>query len=155
VNAGGLQELFEPFAAVVVKRMFGGHGVYADGLCFAIETDGEAFLKVDGETEAAFSAAGSSSFITKAKGKPMPTSFWRLPAEAYDDADALRRWAELGLEAARRAGGGQGEAFQTACETRRPCSARSLTAPAAATNAWRSHAPRRRSARHRPPARRR
>ncbi|MGO9419136.1 TfoX/Sxy family protein [Roseiarcus sp.] len=100
MNAGGLQELFEPFAAVVVKRMFGGHGVYADGLCFAIKTDGEAFLKVDGETEAAFSAAGSLPFITKAKGKPMLTSFWRLPAEAYDDADTLRRFAELGLEAA-------------------------------------------------------
>ena len=35
-TAKGWQELFEPFAAVAVKRMFGGHGIYADGLCFAI-----------------------------------------------------------------------------------------------------------------------
>ena len=30
MNAVGLKALFEPFAAVIVKRMFGGHGVYAE-----------------------------------------------------------------------------------------------------------------------------
>ena len=33
----------------------------------------------------------------------MPMSFWRLPAIAREEADELRRWALLGLEAARRA----------------------------------------------------
>ena len=32
-----LKELFKPFGEVSVKRMFGGAGVYAEGLCFAIE----------------------------------------------------------------------------------------------------------------------
>ena len=50
-----------------------------------------------------FSAAGSSPFIYVARGKPMPTSFWRLPAIARGEADELVRWASLGLEAARRA----------------------------------------------------
>ena len=107
MNAEALKELFAPFAAVDVKRMFGGYGVYADGVCLAIATGGEAFLKVDGETEALFSAAGSSPFIYQAKGKPMPTSFWRLPAEAYDDADALGRARPRGRSTQ---GGGQGEA---------------------------------------------
>ena len=47
MSAEALKELFKPFGAVVVRRMFGGAGVYADGLCFAIEQDGEVFLKVD------------------------------------------------------------------------------------------------------------
>ena len=47
MDAEGLKEIFEPFGAVSVKRMFGGHGVYADGLCFAIEAGGEVYLKVD------------------------------------------------------------------------------------------------------------
>jgi DNA transformation protein len=54
--------------------MFGGYGVYADGLCFAIEIDGEVAL-----------------------------GYRRLLAPAYDDEDDLRRWAALGLAAARRA----------------------------------------------------
>jgi DNA transformation protein and related proteins len=103
MNAEALKELFKPFGEVALKRMFGGYGVYAEGLCFAIESDGEVFLKVDAESQATFSAAGSSPFIYVAKGKPMATSYWRLPAIAHEGADELRHWAWLGLEAARRA----------------------------------------------------
>jgi DNA transformation protein len=102
VNAEGLKALFEPFGAVAVKRMFGGFGIYSAGLCFAIESGGEVFLKVDPQSEPSFSAAGSSPFVYNAKGKAMTTSYWRLPSEAFDEPDELRRWAELGLEAARR-----------------------------------------------------
>jgi DNA transformation protein len=103
MDAEGLKALFEPFAQVGVKRMFGGAGVYAEGLCFAIESKGEVFLKVDAASQPSFAAAGSSPFIYHARGKAMPTSFWRLPAIAHEEADELRRWAGLGLEAARRA----------------------------------------------------
>ena len=98
-----LKALFEPFGLVTVKRLFGGHGVYIDGLCFAVEHGGEVFLKVDAESEPGFAAAGSAPFIYSARGKAMPTSFWRLPSAAREDATELTRWAVLGLEAARRA----------------------------------------------------
>jgi len=107
VTADEISALFAPFAGVQVKRMFGGHGVYADGLCFALEMDGEVFLKVDAQTREAFAAAGSSPFVHYARGKPTATSFWRLPAEA-DDPEALKRWASLGLLAARRNSAGRG-----------------------------------------------
>jgi DNA transformation protein len=103
MDAEALKELFKPFGEVAVKRMFGGSGVYAEGFCFAIESGGEVFLKVDKQSEPRFVAAGSSPFIYVARGKPMPTSFWRLPGIAHEEADELRRWAVLGLEAARRA----------------------------------------------------
>lgn len=103
MDANGLKALFEPFGAVTVKRMFGGAGIYAEGLCFAIESDGQVFLKTDSETQASFSSAGSSPFIYSAKGKPMTTSYWCLPSAAYEEPDDLRRWAALGLEAAHRA----------------------------------------------------
>jgi DNA transformation protein and related proteins len=38
-----------------------------------------------------------------AKGKSRPTSYWSLPTAAHEDDDELRRWACMGLEAARRA----------------------------------------------------
>ena len=109
MNAERLKELFEPFGAVAVKRMFGGHGVYAHGLCFAVESAGEVFLKADAQSQPSFAAAGSSPFVYMAKGKAMTTSYWRLPAKAHDDADELRRWAALGLEAARRAAAAKGK----------------------------------------------
>jgi DNA transformation protein len=103
VDADRLKQLFEPFGEVTVKRMFGGHGVYAKGVCFAIEHGGEVFLKVDSLSQPTFAEAQSSPFIYAARGKPMPTSYWRLPELAHEEADELRRWASLGLEAARRA----------------------------------------------------
>jgi DNA transformation protein and related proteins len=102
MNAEGLEALFAPFAAVSVKPMFGGHGVYSVGLCFAIQIRGEVFLKCDSQSQPSFVAAGSSPFVYKAKGRRKTTSFWRLPADAHDEPEELRRWAALGLDAARR-----------------------------------------------------
>jgi DNA transformation protein and related proteins len=103
MDAEGLKALFEPFGPVTVRRMFGGSGIYAEGLCFAIESNGEVFLKADAVSQPSFSAAGSAPFTYVMKGKPRSMSFWRLPEIALDEADELRRWAGLGLEAARRA----------------------------------------------------
>jgi DNA transformation protein and related proteins len=114
VNADRLKALFEPLGEVEVKRMFGGAGVYAEGLCFAIESGGEVFLKVDTETEPAFLRRRSSPFVYNARGKPMTTtSFWRLPSAAYDEPDELRRWAALGLEAARRVSAAKAKPAET------------------------------------------
>ena len=103
MDAEALKALFEPFGSVTVKRMFGGSGIYAEGLCFAIELKGEVFLKTDSLSRADFSAADSAPFTYVAKGKSRPTSYWRLPAIAHDEADELRRWARMGPDAARRA----------------------------------------------------
>jgi DNA transformation protein and related proteins len=104
MDAEGLKELFEPFGRIGVRRMFSGHGLYADGLFFALAIGGEVYLKADAETEAAFAAAGSAPFTYQRHTQPVKLSFWRLPTDAYDDPDELKRWSSLALEAARRAG---------------------------------------------------
>ncbi|HTN54359.1 MAG TPA: TfoX/Sxy family protein, partial [Anaeromyxobacter sp.] len=40
------------------RAMFGGHGVYARGVMFALLDDDELFLKVDAEVEPRFAEAG-------------------------------------------------------------------------------------------------
>lgn len=105
MDAEGIKEIFEPFGAVSVKRMFGGKGIYADDLCFAIEMAGEIYLKVDDQSRSQFEAAGAAPFTYLQKGKPMQVAYWSLVASAYDDPDELKRWSRLGLEAARRAAG--------------------------------------------------
>jgi DNA transformation protein len=103
MDAETLKALFEPFGSITVKRMFGGSGIYAEGLCFAIELKGEVFLKTDALWQADFSAVGSAPFVYVAKGQSRPTSYWSLPPAAHENDDELRRWATAGLEAARRA----------------------------------------------------
>lgn len=103
MDAAAIEDLFAAFAPVSVRKMFGGHGVYADGLCFAIEAFGEIYLKVDSETESAFEAAGTKRFVYEMAGKPKSMAYRTLPGEAEDDAEALRRWSGMALAAARRA----------------------------------------------------
>jgi DNA transformation protein and related proteins len=83
--------------------MFGGHGIYADELFFALESAGEIFLKTDAETEPAFAAAGSLPFSFERAGKTTVTSYRRIPEAALDDPDEPVRWCCLALGAAQRA----------------------------------------------------
>jgi DNA transformation protein len=103
VEREGLEELFAPFAVVSVRRMFSGHGVYFDGLCFALSIGGDVYLKVDAETQAEFAAVASRPFVYTARGRDVQVGYWLLPPAAFDDQDELRRWASLAFGAARRA----------------------------------------------------
>jgi DNA transformation protein and related proteins len=94
---GGLKALFEPVGTVSVKRMFGGRGVYLDGLCFAVESGGEVYLKGDDQAKTVFADAGSAPFIYCARGKPMTTSYWRLLASAYEATQIKPQLESLSL----------------------------------------------------------
>ncbi|PTM43050.1 TfoX/Sxy family protein [Bosea sp. 124] len=104
MDAEGIRELFAGIMSVRVRRMFGGHGIYDGGSMFALEFDGEIFLKADAESESRFIAAGSYPFVYVRGEKPFAMSCWRLPEAAFDDGGMLRGWAELAVAAARRRG---------------------------------------------------
>lgn len=98
-----LHDLFEPFGAVTIRAMFGGHGIYRDGTIFAIAIDGELYLKIDDETRPHFEAAGSAPFVYASTGRPPITmSYWSVPAEALDSPQDLLPWARLAHAAALR-----------------------------------------------------
>lgn len=102
MDAEGIREIFADVLSVRVRRMFGGHGVYDGTLMFALEAGGELYLKSDAETKESFAAAGSTPFVYHKQGKPYALSYWRMPADALDDADELRLWTRRALDAARR-----------------------------------------------------
>ncbi|MBN8534788.1 MAG: TfoX/Sxy family protein [Rhizobiales bacterium] len=99
-----IEDFFAPVLRVSIKRMFGGHGVYAEGRILAIEADGEIFLKVDDETRGFFESHGSSPFVYEKKaGQQMVMSYYCVPVAAYDDDPLRRACIEAALEAAMRA----------------------------------------------------
>ncbi len=93
-----IRELFQNFRPVVVRRMFGGAGIFCDGLMFGLIFDGAIYLKIDDETIPDFEREGSKPFVyTRAKspgrvGKAS-LNYWRLPERLYDDPDELAVWA--------------------------------------------------------------
>lgn len=97
-----LRELFTALGPVTLRRMFGGQGVYHDGLIIGVVMGEELFLKTDALSVAAFESAGGQPFVYEGQRKPVRTSYWLPPAEAMESAQAMRPWALLAQEAARR-----------------------------------------------------
>ena len=98
------KETFAPFGTIAVKRMFGGAGVYCDGLFFAILADDMVYFKVDDETRPEFEGAGLEQFTFEMKdGSTAAMSYFSAPDQIYDDPDELKCWTTLALDAASRA----------------------------------------------------
>ena len=103
MDADDLVEMFAGLGAVKVRRMFGGAGVYTDGIMFALMTRDVIYLKADQDTIPDFEREGLKPFTFAAKAKLVATSYWRMPDRLYDDPEELGRWAERAVAVARRA----------------------------------------------------
>ena len=101
-NTGWFCELLEPLGRITIRRMFGGAGLYVDGLVVALEIDGALYLKTDERTRQTFADAGGMPFVYHGKGKPVTTSDRAPPDDAMDSPEAMRPWARLALEASLR-----------------------------------------------------
>ena len=101
-NLDHLHDLFSAFAPITMRAMFGGHGVYRDGVILGIVIDDVLYLKVDDATRVNFAAAGCAPFVYEAKGRAIPMSYWNVPDEALDSPQDFRPWAQLAWEAALR-----------------------------------------------------
>lgn len=107
MDAEFIRDLFAQFRPVTMRRLFGGAGLYCDGVMFALVFDGAIYLKVNEDSIADFEREGSRPFTyTRAKspgrvGK-FSLSYWRLPERLYDDPEELAVWAARALAIAER-----------------------------------------------------
>ena len=62
-----LVELLAALGAVTAKRMFGGFGLYLDGLMFALIADDVLYVKADAANRAAFEARAMPPFSTSGR----------------------------------------------------------------------------------------
>ncbi|WP_244540272.1 TfoX/Sxy family protein [Kaistia soli] len=96
--------MFEPVGRVTFRRMFGGSGVFRDGLMFAIVINGTIHLKVDAGNQAGFEAEGCGPFTyARRDGKVMSISYWTIPERLLDEPDELRDWALAAIDVSTRA----------------------------------------------------
>jgi DNA transformation protein len=82
--------------------MFGGSGVFCDGLMFAIVADDTLFLKVDDGNRAAYEAEGLEPLTYEAKGRTIVLPYWQVPERLFDEPEEMLAWARDALAAARR-----------------------------------------------------
>ena len=82
--------------------MFGGWGIYHEDVMFALIADDELYFKVDAENRSHFEGRALGPFVYEGGGKRVAMSYHRAPEEVFDE-DAMTRWANLALGAAKRA----------------------------------------------------
>lgn len=88
---------------VSASRMFGGAGLYCEGVMFGLIADDVAYLKVDDSNRKEFIKAGSSAFNPyPEKTKTYEMSYYEIPADVLEDAESLGKWAERALAVARK-----------------------------------------------------
>lgn len=97
-----LLEMLQSLGDVRAKSMFGGWGVYAGDLFFALVANETLYLKVDDVNRAEFESRALEPFRYEANGKVSVMSYYPPPAEALDDREMLCTWACKGLAAAER-----------------------------------------------------
>jgi DNA transformation protein len=97
-----LEELFAPLEGVSFRKMFGGLGIFRQGIMFALVADGVLYLKADQTNAPAYDAEGSRPWAYEGMGKPHVMPYWRLPDRLFDEPEEFRDWALAAFAAAER-----------------------------------------------------
>ena len=97
-------DMLSDLGDVRCRAMFGGYGIYHDGVMIGLIASGVFYLKVDDGNRAAFEAEGSKPFTYRRKGrkKAVAMSYWEVPADVLENRDALCQWTREAHAAARR-----------------------------------------------------
>ena len=89
----------EACGPITSKRMFGGVGIYAADVFFAILADDVLYLKVDDSNRADFDAAGTGPFRPYGDGGEV-MQYYEVPVSVLEDAAELGRWAAKAIAVA-------------------------------------------------------
>lgn len=92
-----------PMGPVTGRSMFGGFGLFMDGVMFGLVACDELYFKVDDGNRGDYEACGSQPFTYQGKSKPVEMSYWKAPERVLADGAILIAWAENAYAAAKRA----------------------------------------------------
>lgn len=85
----------EGLEGLVMKRMFGGFGLYLNESFFGILSDGRLYFKTNPQTVPRYKAANSEPFTYSKKGKKTIRlkNYYEVPVSILEDRKKLKAWA--------------------------------------------------------------
>lgn len=96
-------EQMAAFGPVQARRMFGGHGLYRDGLMFALIVDEQLYFKADAAMAADCERQGLRSFSYVARGRTVKVGYFAAPPDVFEAPECMREWAARAHACAQRA----------------------------------------------------
>lgn len=85
--------------------MFGGYGIFRDGLMFGLLHHDTLYLKADGENAQHFEELGLPQFEYIRQGRVTKLSYYRAPDVVIDDCEEAASWGRRSFAAALRGAG--------------------------------------------------
>jgi len=95
-------ELLTSLGGVSARRMFGGAGLFRDGVMFALLDDDVIYVRVNDALQADLQAQGSIPWVYSMKrdGGLQVADYWRMPETATDDPEEASAIAKRAYAAA-------------------------------------------------------
>ena len=86
-------EKLSPIGDIKSRAMFGGYGIFCEGLMFALISEDTLYFKVN-ET--------NRDMYKKTQSKPFPRgiSYWEVPTDVLEENAELQKWANISIEIA-------------------------------------------------------
>lgn len=94
-----VKDCLDSFGQVTVRKMFGGHGVYLDGVIVGLIADDCFYLKASKTTQHEFEKIGSKPFEYARDGKAYKMSYWSVDEGMLESPEDLRFYVELAHQA--------------------------------------------------------
>jgi DNA transformation protein len=85
-----VMEKLNPLGQIKSRAMFGGYGIFHEGVMFALIADDNLYFKVNESNRDDYRKAGSQPF-------PHGMSYWEVPYEVLEDNSELPIWAESSI----------------------------------------------------------
>ena len=82
--------------------MFGGWGIYKNGIIFALIAEGVLYFKVHDGNRQKFIEAESKPFTYEKKEKVTQIGYWVLPESVMNDRAEVEKWMQDSLNAPKK-----------------------------------------------------
>lgn len=110
-------EIMSHWATVNSRKMFGGYGLYREGLMFALIADEALYFKTDAASVAQFERSGSLPFVYQSATRSVQMPYWSAPAESLESPAEMREWCQLAYASALRAHAGAQPKVSRTCQS--------------------------------------
>lgn len=98
-------EQLGPVGDISSRSMFGGVGIYSDGLFFALIGNDQLYFKVDDSNRPDFEEVDMGPF--RPYGDERSMQYYEVPVDVLEDQDQLKVWAAKAVGVARNAKKGE------------------------------------------------
>ena len=88
-----VMEKLSPIGDIKSRAMFGGYGIFHEGLMFALISEDTLYLKVN---------ESNRDMYKRAQSKPFPhgISYWEVPTDVLEENTMLHEWANISIKIA-------------------------------------------------------